>query len=129
MAPSAPDAGEQLCRQFLERKNAHDPQAGQLLAPLPPTPTEPVSEADAERLDAEAMLHQDVHILSVRRDDHEPAASRYVFALDGSVSAERLPVRAGDRTEMRQRSMWKPDIVVEVRDGVIHGVRPQLHEG
>jgi hypothetical protein len=118
---------EQVCRRFMALKNAGDPQAEALLAPRPRVPDTAVSEAEADRLDADIMLHQDYRIR-----DLVPLGggllSRFVLVVEGSVTSERILVRTPTGTDANQRSMWSPDLIVEVRDGKIHGVRARLHE-
>jgi hypothetical protein len=115
-----------LCRQFMELKNAGDPRAHGLLGPLPAVPEGPVPASEADRLDAEFMLHQPFRVREVAREAAAPA--HFVLVVDGSLASERLVVRTPTGTETRQRAMWSPDLVVEVRDGKIHGIRPALHE-
>jgi hypothetical protein len=113
----------------MELKNAGDPQADGLLLPAPAVPETAVASAEADRLDAEIMLRQPFHVREVCRDAAAPAAAgRFVLVVDGSVASQRLAVQTPAGTETRQRTMWSPDLVVDVRDGKIHGVRPQLHE-
>jgi hypothetical protein len=120
---------EQLCRQFMTLKNAHDPQAEQLLAPRPAVPTAAVSPSEADRLNADIMLHQDFTVQDVYPDAAaEPGAPHMVLVTRGSVSSDRILVQTATGTEASQRAMFSPDLIVEVRDGKIHGVRPQLHE-
>jgi hypothetical protein len=123
----SPDA--RLCRRFMDLKNAGDPQADGLLGPAPAVPAAAVAPAEADRLEAEFMLRQPFRVREVGRDAAAPAAAgRFVLVVDGSVASERVAVETPKGTETRQRAMWSPDLVVEVRDGKIHGVRPQLHE-
>jgi hypothetical protein len=130
LAPQDADSPEvRLCRQFMDLKNAGDPQADRLLAPAPAVPETAVAPAEADRLDAEVMLRQPFHVQEVGRDAAAPgAAGRFVLVVNGSVAAGRVVVRTPTGEETRQRAMWSPDLVVDVREGKIHGVRPQLHE-
>jgi hypothetical protein len=119
-----------LCRRFMDLKNAGDPQADGLLGPPPAVPADAVAPAEADRLEAELMLRQPLHIREVGRDAADPAAAgRFVLVVDGAVTSDRVLVATPTGPESRQRAMWSPDLVVEVRDGKIYGVRPQLHEG
>jgi hypothetical protein len=117
-----------VCRRFMDLKNAGDAQADGLLGPPPTVPAAAVVPAEADRIDAELMLRQPLHIREVGRDAAAPAAGRFVLVVDGAVASERVVVETPTGPETRQRAMWSPDLVVEVRDGKLHGVRPQLHE-
>jgi hypothetical protein len=115
-----------LCWRFAALKNAHEPVADRLLAP-PPTATEaPVTPEEAERLDADAFLRRDLRVVDVRPDDTAGGARRFVLVTKGAAAGEPLRVRSGDKIERTQRVMTNPEIVVEVRDGKLDGVRVQL---
>jgi hypothetical protein len=110
-------------RHFMELKNAGDPRADDLLGPAPVIPDEPVSEAEADRLDAEVLLHGRLQIKDVRAED----GSHLALAAQGSYSARPLQVQTASGVERSQRVLTNPDIIVEVRDGKLYGVRLQLH--
>jgi len=54
-------------------------------------------------------------------------AGRFNLETKGSATGELLHVRSGDKVDDFRRVTYSPDIVVEVRDGKIVGVRPQLN--
>jgi hypothetical protein len=120
---------EPVCQHFMALKNAGDPRADELLAPRPAVPDEAVSQEEADRLDADIMLHQPFHVREVRAlpaSGDEP--KHFVLVVQGSVASERLRVRTAGGVEAAQRAMWSPDLLVEVREGKICGIRPMLHE-
>ena len=122
LTPLTPD--ERLCNQFLERKNAGDPAAADLLGPAPVVPATPISPEEADRLQTEFFLRQDLQVVGVGRDK---AHGKPVLYTKGNVSAPTLNVRTGAGVETAQRTMANPDLVVEVRDGRIYGVAAHLH--
>ena len=119
------DTEKDLCKVFRDRKNAGDPAADALLAPLPPQPEAPISQEEAARFQAACFLRQDISILFVHRD----AKGRLVLVTKGSVSAPTLEVRTARGVDRVQRTMVNPDLIVEVRDGKIHGLRAEMHTG
>lgn len=123
--PLSPE--ETLCRQFVELKNAGNPEANNLLGPPPVVPATSVSPEEAQRLDTEIFLRRDYRIVEVRRaDPGEGSPPRlFVFVVDGNLVSE--PMRVG-RDDVSTRQIYNPDLTVEVRDGKIHGVRSGIHE-
>jgi hypothetical protein len=120
---------EQLCRQFMALKNADDPRAEAFLTPRPTVPAEAVSQEEADRLDADIMLHQKLRVRDVYPlKSWWGGTRRCVLVVEGSLSSDRILVRTPTGTDASQRSVWSPDLIVEVRDGTIHGVRARLHE-
>jgi len=117
-------AEEQVCVRFLRLKNAGDPAADKLLGPAPTVPTAPVSKAEADRLQTDFFLRQDIHIVGAGRDK---ATGALVLYTKGNVSAPTLHVKTETGVETAQRSMANSDLVVEVRDGRIYGVAARLH--
>lgn len=120
---------EAVCRRFMALKNADDPLADELLAPRPAAPEQAVSQEEADRLDADFMLHQPFHVREVHpfpAPKSEP--KRFVLVVEGSLASERIRVRTPTGVEAAQRCMWSPDLLVEVREGKIHGIKPRLHE-
>ncbi len=122
-APETPE--ERLCAQFMQRKNAGAP-APELLGPPPAVPDGPVSPEEADRLDTEFSLRQDVHFSGVGR---AAKPGELVLCAKGSVSAPELRVRTASGVETHQRVMFNPDVTVEVRDGRIYGVSSGAHMG
>jgi hypothetical protein len=119
------DPERDLCEQFRLLKNAGDPSVDDLLAPLPIPPEKPISQEEAARFQADCFLHQDIRILAVRRDMNGPL----VLDTKGNVSAPPLEVRIARGVDRVQRTMVNPDLIVEVRDGKIHGLRAEMHTG
>jgi hypothetical protein len=117
-----------LCERFAQLKNAGDPQAEELLGPLPPVPADPISDDEADRLDAEFLLHAKLQILGVWPEPG-PAGQgqppRCRLALNGSYACRPLLIDGSPRPS--QRVLVNPDLIVEVRDGKVCGVRVQLH--
>jgi hypothetical protein len=127
-------AEEKLCLDFADLKNADDPRAGDLLGPTPAVPVEPVSPAEARRLDAEFILRRPFRVTSVEplvepgaRDASKPR--RFVLVLQGGVASEPMLVQSGPgkEPERSQRVLSNPEVHVEVRDGKIYGLDAQLH--
>jgi hypothetical protein len=118
------------CEEFARLKNDGDPGANDLLSPMPAIPFEPVTEAEAARLDADIVLHRD---FKVNRVTPLPSTGsghrRYVLWLQGGLCSETFTVRTADgKLERGQRMLTNPDVIVEVRDGKIYGVKAMLHE-
>ncbi len=116
---------ELLCQRFAKLHNAGDPAAAGLLGRVPEVPGAPVTSEEAGRLQADFFLRQPIEVLRVT-----PArGSHFVLVTRGNVAAPTLEERTATGIERSQRTMSNPDLVVEVRDGRIYGVRAQLHEG
>ena len=114
---------EQVCVRFIRLRNAGDP-ADKLLGPAPVVPTAPVSKAEADRLQTDFFLRQDVRVVGA---GHDKATGALVLYTKGNVSAPTLHVKTETGVETAQRTMANPDLVVEVRDGRIYGVAAHLH--
>lgn len=117
---------EQVCAEFIRLKNAGNPAALALLGPAPAVPDAAVTRAEADRLQTECFLRQDVHITGVGRNKQTGALVLYAR---GNVSAPTLRVQAAGGAESVQRTMANPDLTVEVHDGRIRGVSSDLHHG
>lgn len=117
------DPKRDLCERFRMLKNAADPSAADFLAPLPVQPNEPISETEAARFQAECFLRQELRILAVRRSSKD----RLVLVTKGNVSAPTLEVRTARGVDRVQRTMVNPDLIVEVREGKIRGIRAEMH--
>jgi hypothetical protein len=115
----------QLAGDFQRLKNANDPAVEQLLGSMPAVPEGPISQEEAERFQADCFLRQNLHVRSIRI----APANRFVVVTKGNVSAPTLSVRTANGVDRIQRTMSNPDLIVEVRDGKIHGVRAELHSG
>jgi hypothetical protein len=124
------DNATKLVQEFARLKNAGDPAADLLLAPAPQVPEMPISQEEAGRLDAEFILRDRYQVAEVRplKAASPTPASRFVLVLKGSVASQRLQVQTPTGVDRVQRTMHNPDVIVEVRDGAIHGVRAKLHE-
>jgi hypothetical protein len=114
-----------LAGVFQNLKNANDPAVEQLLGPMPAVPEEPISQEEAERFQADCFLRQNLQILSIRM----ARADRLVVVTKGNVSAPTISVRTANGVDRIQRTMSNPDLIMEIRDGKIHGVRAELHSG
>ena len=110
----------------MQLKNKGDPAAAALLGPPTAAPNGPVSQEEADRLDTEYFLRQDIHFTGVGR---AAKPGQLVLCAKGSVSAPELHVRTASGVESRQRVLFNPDITVEVRDGRIYGVCSSAHMG
>ena len=117
---------EHICARFVRLKNADDPAAFELLGPAPAVPDGPVTKAQADRMQTDFFLRQDVHFTGVGRDKRTGALVLYA---KGNVSAPTMPVQTANGVESAQRTMSNPDLTVEVRDGRICGVSSDLHLG
>jgi hypothetical protein len=117
---------ERVCADFIRLKNAGSPDALALLGPPPAVPGGPVSEEQADRLETDYFLREDVRIVGGGRDPHTRALVLYA---KGNVSAPALKVQTAGGVETAQRTMANPDLAVEVRDGRIYGVASSLHLG
>jgi hypothetical protein len=114
---------ELLCESFAEKKNTGDPAAKALLPPMPAWPEAAVGQEDADHLQADLFLREVARIETVRP---MPGAQRFVLTTDGNVAAPPLSVQTATGVERSQRTMTNPEIVVEVRGGLIHAVRARL---
>ncbi len=116
-----------LCDRFARLHNTGDPAASALLGRVPAVPDAPVSSEEINRLQADYFLREPLEILQV--DPERGSRGRFVFVTRGNVAAPTLSERTPTGVERSQRTMSNPDIVVEVRDGKIYGVRAELHVG
>ena len=119
------NADLELCRHFLELKNAQDPAANDLLSPAPAVTDEAIGPEEAGRIDADTFLRGDLHFVRVL-----PAGpgqgSRFLFLTKGSSVGKTLHVRSGDKVDRIQRMVTDAALLVEVRDGKIRGLMTQL---
>jgi hypothetical protein len=115
-----------LCRRFMELKNANDPAANDLLGPPPAVPAEAVAPEEADRLHAEFFLHGDYQVVSVSPET-AGTDGRFVLALRGAVSSPRIPQLGPDGTDVINRSMSDPDLIVRVAENKIRAVSFRLH--
>jgi hypothetical protein len=125
-----------LIHRFAGLVNLRDDRALDLLGPGPVFDDEPVSEKVAEARQADFYLHcAELKILTIRRGEPGPGDTwlqtpgRYTLVTDVKGSTPPLRVR-NDKGEVESPSrlfMINPDLVVEVVDGKVRGVRPELH--
>lgn len=119
---------EEVVRRFALLRSARHPEAAELLIPFT-MPKRTVSQEEAERLDAECLLHQPFRVLEVRplRGSAGRAGTKqWVLVIQGRFSTEPLQVEGFEQPQ--QRFLINPDLIVEVHNGKVHGVRAQLHE-
>jgi hypothetical protein len=130
-------AEDQLVDRFMRLKNAKDPEAEAMLGPAAVVPERPLRKAEAEALQAQVFLRDDLHVEEVLRysdlaahQGEQGAATSYVLVTKGNVSAPRLSIWKDDKeteAESSQRTMSNPDIHVRVENGRIVPRRPELH--
>jgi hypothetical protein len=119
-------AGLVLCKRFADLKSEANSTANDLLGPATPTPPGAVSEDEAERLDAEALLRGPARITEVRQISRRDPV-RFTLALAGSFECPRLQVKTPDGFQPHQRTLLNPDVTVEIRDGKLYPIRAGLH--
>jgi hypothetical protein len=124
-------AAERLCCDFLRLKNARDPNAEALLPLPPPWPTAPITEDEADRLDAQLFIRQPFQVTQLyQQPGTDNSAPRFVLAVEGTVRApDGLMIRTPDGgIRQHNHAVFNPDFVVEVRDGQLHCVKVKVHE-
>jgi hypothetical protein len=119
-----------LCRRFQALKNAHDSAADDLLGPAPVVPTEALSPEEADRLHAEFFLRGDYRVVKVRPEKADAGGpdARFILVLKGGVASPRIPQTGPNGTDVINRTMSDPDVVVRVVDGKIRAVLARLHD-
>jgi hypothetical protein len=117
-------ADDGVCDSFVRQRKAAEPGANDLLGPAPVVPDRALTADEADSLQAEFFLRDDLWILEIRKTQ---IPNRYCFVSQGNVAAPRLEVRRNNDVTSEQRTMSNPDLYVEVRDGKIYGVRATLH--
>jgi hypothetical protein len=124
-----PCAETALCRQFAALKNDHDPAANDLLGPVPTVPAAAVSPEEADQLHAEFFLHGDYQVVSVQPETADVSGpdARFALVLKGNVSSPRIPQTGPKGTDVINRSLTDPDIIVRVEDHTIRAVSWRLH--
>jgi hypothetical protein len=127
---------ERLLDQFVKLHNARDRSAVQHLGPMPVFGEEPVSEKDAEPLQTDYFLRSELRIVDVWRGEPDGAGGqraapgRYTLVTKGGVATPYFRVRTDKGIDPpSQLVMNNPDLVVEVRDGKVRGVKSELHMG
>jgi len=117
---------ERRCREFMALKNGGGPAADDLLTPAPAEPADVVSEQEAERLDAQFILHTNYEVADVRPEPDDP--TRCVLVCKGNCCSRPLSVRTAGGVDHYQRLLSNPDIVVELKDGKLDGVRAMMRQ-
>jgi hypothetical protein len=122
---------EALLEQFVKLRQANNKSAFDLLGPAPVFDENvAVSQKEAERLQTDFFLRGDLEFTEIRRGepdgegDQVPAPGHYTLVTKGSISAPRM--RVGNDTEASQEHATNLGLIVEVRDGKIHGIRHSL---
>jgi hypothetical protein len=125
---------DKVIDRFVRLRKANDPDALKLLRPLPPE-DQPINDADFESVAANYFLRSpQLRIIDVWKGEPgsdgkpRPAPGRYILVTKGSVSTPVLRIRnAGGGDSPSQMHMSHPDLVVEVKDGVIRPLRTEMH--
>jgi hypothetical protein len=123
--------------RFVELHKKGDPAALKLLAPLAAEDAVAADDAEFERRATDHFLRDGgLTIVAIWKGDPDadgrprPAPGRYTLVTRGSSGSVKVPVRTADGGSLPQRlQLTHPDLVVEVKGGVIHGVRSELHKG
>jgi hypothetical protein len=122
----APD-GKAVCERFAQLKNAGDPAAEDLLGPVLAVPQGTISPEEAEPINADALLRgPGLRVLKVRPDPSARDGGRFLLATQGGAAGPTMRVRSGETVDRVQKVVSNPEIVVEVRDGKLYGLRVQL---
>jgi hypothetical protein len=129
-------AEDRVIDEFVRRHRDGDPKAVDLLGTAPVFGDEMVSEAEAERRETDHFLRSSLEIVDIWRGEptgqgpQKPVPGLYTLVARGGVFAPALQVDYGDgKPSPRQRTMHNPDLIVEVRDGKVRGVRSDVHTG
>jgi hypothetical protein len=128
-------AEDGLIDRFVRLRKAGDPAALALLRPLP-AEDQPIDDADFDARATDHFLRSDkLEIIDIWKGDPgsdgkpRPSPGRYILVTRGTVATPLIRVRnatGGDSPS--QLNMVNPDLVVEVKDGVIRGLRAELHK-
>jgi hypothetical protein len=126
---------DRVINQFARLHNAGNPAAGKLLGRVPEVPNEPVTEAEAERLQTDFLLRlEGTRIVRILRGEPDvkgglkDTPGRYTFLTKGGGNVPELRVRTRDGVENRPRGGFNFDLIVAVRAGKVFGVRAGLHD-
>jgi hypothetical protein len=131
-------AADRVLDSFARKVNAKDREALNLLGPEPVFDEEPVSEQEADARQASFYLRRpELRVVAIRRGEPgkkrkrgDPPRDVYTLVTKVQGSTPLLTVRnnKGVVESPSRLFMLDPDIVVEVKGGKIHGVRPELHQ-
>ncbi|MFO0878815.1 MAG: hypothetical protein U0840_15845 [Gemmataceae bacterium] len=134
--PPNETANDSLIAEFHRRVNQDDAQARELLTPPPVFDEEPVSEAEADHRQAGFFLHDPaLRIESIQQGAYGQDGKRtgqgerytFVTRIQGSTPPLRIRDASGKVGSPARLLMVNPDIVVEIHDGKIRPIRPDLH--
>lgn len=131
------ESDERVIARFTRWRNEGDQRALELLGPAPVFDDVPVSEKVAEARQTDHLLRaREMTITAIRRGEPDrstgkikPSAGRYTLVTRMQGSAPPIRVR-NDRGEVEPPAslfIMHPDLVVEVIDGKIHGLRNTIH--
>jgi hypothetical protein len=120
---------EKVCREFIRLKNAKDSAANELLGPAPMVSDEPVSPEEAQRLLTDCFLRGDYEITDLWSPNATAgsASPPVILVTKGDPKVMRLRIRTPTGVDVVDRSILNPDLMVEVRDGKIYGIRSEVH--
>jgi len=121
---------DKLIDRFVRLRKAKDAEALKLLSPLPPV-EKPIAESEFEPCAADHFLRSDkLKIVEIWKGEPGkdgkpvPARGRYTLVTKGSASTPPLLEKnANGGASPSQMHINNPKLVVEVKGGVIHGVR------
>jgi hypothetical protein len=129
---------DRVIDSFGQKANAKDRTALDLLGPEPVFDERPVSEAEADARQADFYLRRpDLRVVTIRRGEPgkkrkkgDPPRDIYTLVTKVQGSTPPLTVRNNKGVVESPSRLFiiNPDIVVEVKDGKIHGVRPEVHQ-
>lgn len=125
---------DEIVQRFVQWHNTGDPRARELLGRTPSVPEEPITPEEADRLQTDFFLRNPGKIVDVWRREHLGGGqwrplpgNQYLLVVEGGFASPRIPVREDGHVHRGQRVLKNPDLIVEVRDGKLYGVRAQIH--
>jgi hypothetical protein len=129
-------AEEHVIDRFFSLRQAGDKSALDLLREAPVFDDVPVKKETADRRQTDFFLRSDLRFRDVWRGEpdgnggQKAMPGRYTIVTKGNASSPNLRIRTESGVEPpSQLMMANPDLVVEVHDGKICGVRAELHLG
>jgi hypothetical protein len=132
--PATADDG--VIDRFFTLRKAGDKKALELLGPAAVFDDEPVSEKTAAARQTDFCLRSDLQLRDIWRGEPDgnggqrSTARCYTIVTKGNASSPPLNIRTNRGIQMQvQEHLSSPDLVVEVRDGKVYGVRTELHMG
>jgi hypothetical protein len=127
---------DRVVDRFLTLRKAGEKSALDLLGPAPAFDDEPVDRKTAEARWTDFFLRSDLHFRDIWRGEPDgqggqrPTPQRYTIVTKGNASTPKLAIQTNRGVEVpSQLMMTDPDLVVDVRDGKIQGLRAELHLG